>query len=397
MPADHQGGRSAVVNLERILTGDLSQPEIAGDTILIANGVIQAIGFQAELDIGTFATVIDARGLTAAPGLIDTHAHVVFGDWTPRQNTLGWIESYMQGGVTSMMSASEVHLPGRPTDPVGVKALAIAAQRAYSRYRPGGVKVHAGSVILEPGLTASDFADLAAAGVWLAKMGFGAFGHNRDAEPLVRAAQANGFLVMSHTGGASIPGSSAITADDLLFLRPDIAGHANGGTTALPDADLARLVAESEFYLQISQAGNLRSALRLLALVREADKLDRLLLSTDTPTGTGVMPLGMLRSVVEMASLGGLGAPLSWALASGNNATALRKNTGRLLPGKEADLVLIDAPVGSAFPDAVAAMEGGDLPGISCVLIDGEIHALKSRNTPAPRRLVTVETREGIA
>jgi enamidase len=395
MAAGSNQGRTAIVNVARILTGDLDQPEIAGDTILIADGLVESIGFRGGLNVAEFGTVIDARGQTAAPGLIDTHAHVVFGDWTPRQNTLGWIESYMQGGVTSMMSASEVHLPGRPTDPVGVKALAIAAQRAYSHYRPGGVKVHAGSVILEPGLTAADFAELAAAGVWLAKMGFGAFAKNTDAEPLVRAAQANGFLVMSHTGGASIPGSSAITADDLLCLRPNIAGHANGGTTALPDADLARLVLEADFYLQISQAGNLRSALRLLGQAREAGKLKRVLISTDTPTGTGVMPLGMLRSVVEMASLGGLGAPLAWALASGNNATALRRNTGRLLPGREADLVLIDAPIGSAFADAVAGMEGGDLPGISCVLIDGEIRALKSRNTPAPRRLVTVNAGEG--
>ena len=393
MDAARPTARTAVINIGRLLTGDLDQPEASGDAILIADGRIEAVGAGRDLDLGAAGTIIDARGLTAAPGLIDTHAHIVFGDWTPRQNTLGWIESYMQGGVTGMMSASEVHLPGRPTDPVGVKALAIAAQRAYAHYRPGGVKVHAGSVILEPGLTAADFVDLAAAGVWLAKMGFGAFAQKADAEPLIRAAQANGFLVMSHTGGASIPGSSAITADDLLFLRPDIAGHANGGTTALPDADLARLVAQADFYLQISQAGNLRSALRLLALAREAGKLRQVLLSTDTPTGTGVMPLGMLRSVTEMASLGGLGAPLSWALASGNNATALRRPTGRLRPGREADLVLIDAPVGSAFTDAVAAMEGGDLPGISCVMIDGEVCALKSRNTPAPQRLITMTTR----
>jgi enamidase len=378
--------KTAIIGLERILTGDLSQPETPGDAILIANGRIEAIGERSRMDLDG-ASVIDATGLTAAPGLIDTHAHIVFGDWTPRQNTLGWIESYMQGGVTSMMSASEVHLPGRPTDPVGVKALAIAAQRAYAHYRPGGVKVHAGSVILEPGLTPADFAELAAAGVWLAKMGFGGFKQNVDAEPLVRAAQANGFLVMSHSGGASIPSSSAITADDLLFLRPDIAGHANGGTTALPDADLERLVDEADFYLQISQAGNLRSALLLLALAQEAGKLAQVLISTDTPTGTGVMPLGMLRSVVEMSSLGGLAAPLSWALATGNNATALGRDTGRLFPGMEADLVLLDAPIGSAFPDAVAAMEGGDLPGIAAVLIDGEVRAWRSRNTPAPRRL----------
>jgi len=151
-----------------------------------------------------------------------------------------------------------------------------------------------------------------------------------------------------------------------------------------------RLVTEAAFYLQISQAGNIRSALKLLEVARELGKLDHVLISTDTPTGTGVMPLGMVKSVVEMAALTGLPAAQSWALASGNNADVLRKNTGRLQPGREADLVLLQAPVGSAFATPAAAMQGGDLPGIAAVLIDGEVRALKSRNSPAPGREVVV-------
>jgi enamidase len=383
-------GSCLIVNLGHVLTGDLERPEREGEALLIVDGKIAGIGPASRFDQGNAEMVLDANGATAAPGLIDSHAHIVFGDWTPRQNTLGWIESYMQGGVTSMMSASEVHLPGRPNDRVGVMALAVAAQRAYSTYRPGGVKVHAGSVILEPDLKPEDFAELAEKGVWLAKMGFGHFAHPRDAEPLVRAAQSHRFVVMCHTGGASIPGSSAITADDILHLRPDIAGHANGGTTALPEKDLERLVAGAAFYLQISQAGNIRSAVKLLQLARERGKLDHVLISTDTPTGTGVMPLGMIKSVVEMATLTGLPAAQSWALASGNNADVLRQNTGRLEVGREADLVLLQAPVGSAFETAVEAMQGGDIPGIAAVLIDGEIRALKSRNSPAPSREVTI-------
>ena len=65
-------------------------------------------------------------------------------------------------------------MPGRPSDPEGVKALALAAQRCFATYRPGGMRVIAGSVILEPGLTASDFTELASNGVQLAKAGFGA-------------------------------------------------------------------------------------------------------------------------------------------------------------------------------------------------------------------------------
>jgi len=143
------------------VTGRLGEEPLEAATIRIETGVIAAVGGEpSRADV-----VLDARGAYAVPGLIDTHCHVVFGDYTPRQNAIGFLESYMHGGVTQVMSASEVHLPGRPTDRIGVKALAIAAQRAYSHFRPGGVKVRGGSVICEPVLEEEDFTELAAAGV----------------------------------------------------------------------------------------------------------------------------------------------------------------------------------------------------------------------------------------
>jgi enamidase len=206
----------------------------------------------------------------------------------------------------------------------------------------------------------------------------------------VRLAQKHGFVVMSHTGGASIPGSAPITAEDLMVLRPDISGHTNGGTTALPDEGLELLVREAAFALQIAQAGNIRSAVKLVELARQYGQLKRVLISSDTPSGTGVMPMATLKSVVEMSTLTGLPAPQAWALATGNNADVLRQNTGRIAVGRAADLVVMDAPLGCVKDNAVAAIENGDLPGISCVMIDGEIRAMKSRNTPAPTRLAEV-------
>ena len=81
--------------------------------------------------------MIDAGGMTAIPGLIDSHVHITFGDYTPRQRTVGYLESYLHGGTTTAISASEVHVPGRPRDVEGVKALAVAAQRCFADYRPG--------------------------------------------------------------------------------------------------------------------------------------------------------------------------------------------------------------------------------------------------------------------
>ncbi len=370
-------GSLEIRNLGGLVSGRLDDSLQSVNEIRCEDGRIVALESGGDADL-----VIDACGAIAAPGLIDSHAHVVFGDWTPRQSTLGWIESYMHGGVTMMMSASEVHLPGRPADREGVKALAITAQRAFADFRPGGVKVLAGSVIIEPTLEPSDFDQMAAAGVKLAKVGFGDFDKPADAAPLVRAAQAAGMIVMNHTGGASIPGSRPVTAEDCITLGCDFIGHANGGPTSLPDEDLPLLL-DAAGAIQLVQAGNLRSSLLLLELARERGAMERIVIATDTPTGTGVMPLGMIKTVTELSSLGGISASDSLAMATGNNARVLRREEGILEVGRPADFALLEPPLGGAADNALAAIERGDLPGISAVVIDGALRALRSRNAPA--------------
>src|SRR5215217_4306500 len=164
----------AIVNLGQIVSGDWRNPCAAGETIVAEDGRITAVGAASAQAVEAADVVIDAGGMTAIPGLIDSHVHITFGDYTPRQRTVGYLESYLHGGVTTSISASEVHVPGRPRDVEGVKALAVAAQRCFADYRPGGMRVIAGSVILEPGLTDADFRELAQKGVRLAKAGFGA-------------------------------------------------------------------------------------------------------------------------------------------------------------------------------------------------------------------------------
>ena len=119
----------AIRNIGLILSGDIRNPILAGDAVLVENGRIVAVGKAKDLDLDGADTVIDALGTTLAPGLIDSHVHPVAGDWTPRQNQIGWIDSSLHGGVTTMISAGEVHMPGRPKDIVGLKAMAIFHQR----------------------------------------------------------------------------------------------------------------------------------------------------------------------------------------------------------------------------------------------------------------------------
>ena len=134
-----QVGKMVLRNIGLLLSGRLEQPVLEADTVVAEGGRITAVGREKDVDTGEATVIVDAQGCALAPGLIDSHVHPVFGDWTPRQGQLGWIDSTMHGGVTTMVSAGEVHLPGRPRDIVGLKALAITAQRAYANHRPGGV------------------------------------------------------------------------------------------------------------------------------------------------------------------------------------------------------------------------------------------------------------------
>jgi enamidase len=383
----------AITNAGTILSGDLARPVIAGaDTVICRDDTIAEVGTGQALaeQVRTAERVIDARGSTVAPGLIDSHCHVVLGDYTPRQKTVDFLDSYVHGGITSVVSPGEIHAPGRPRDAIGLKALAIAARACFQNFHPTGMRVHAGSVILEPTLGEADFAELERAGVRLAKFGFGAYADPMDGAPQIRWAQQHGIIVTCHSGGASIPGSQPITPEHLVKLRPDVCGHVNGGPTALPDAGVDRLVRETSMVLQLVQAGNIRSTVRIVKLAREVGALDRVVIGSDTPTGTGVMPLGVIKTVAEISALAGLDPAVSWALATGNSARVYGIPGGRVAVGEVADFVVMDAPWGSVGTDALSALALGDIPGISAVIIDGVVRTLRSRNTPAAARMATI-------
>ncbi len=381
----------AIVNLGRIVSGDWRNPFAGGDAILVDGDRIASVGTVSSQAVNAADVVIDAGGMTAMPGLIDSHVHITFGDYTPRQNTVGYLESYVHGGVTTAISASEVHVPGRPRDVEGVKALALAAQRCFAEWRPGGMRVIAGSVILEPGLQLSDFRELAQKGVRLAKAGFGAVKSSYDYVPLVADAKAAGLLTTCHTGGSSIPGSGAITGDHLLKMHPHVSFHINGGPTAMPDADFERVILESDMALQVCTAGNLRTTLLCARLAERHGAFDRFIIATDTPTGSGVMPLGMLYTIAHLASLTEMPPERFICAATGSNARVYGLDSGYLLAGKAADIVLIDAPDGGTQTTALDAIKNGDIAAIGMVMTAGVPRFVgRSRNTPGTTRKARV-------
>lgn len=378
-----------IKNIGTLVSGDIFNPILDADTLIIEGGLIQAIGKEKEFDSKGIDQVMDIQGMTVTPGLIDSHCHPVLGDFTPRQKMLDFIESSLHGGVTTLISAGEVHLPGRPKDVAGTKALAILAAKSFASARPAGVKVLGGSLILEPGLQEKDFEELAREGVRVVgEIGLGEVKTPKDAAPMVKWAKKYGMVVMMHTGGTSIPGSTTVPAEDVIATDPDIVSHINGGTTAVSIIEAGKLIRNTSYALEIVHCGNSKMIVEVMKIVKEIKAYPRIILGNDAPSGTGVIPLGILRVINFLASLCDVKAEEAVAMATGNTARLYKLNRGVMEVGKEADLVIMDAPMGSVGNDALSAIEAGDVPGIAGVMIDGQMKIGVSRNTPPPNRKI---------
>ena len=378
-------------NIGLLLSGDLTKPILDADTVVALDGRITAIGREKDVDTEGATTLIDANGTTLTPGLIDSHVHPVAGDWTPRQSQINWIDSSLHGGVTTMISAGEVHYPGRARDVVGVKALAITAQRAFSAFRPSGVKVHAGAPVIENEMVEDDFKELAAAGVkLLGEVGLGGVKDGPTARKMVGWARKYGIQSTIHTGGPSIPGSGLIDKDVVLEADTDVVGHINGGHTALPDNQIRCICEGCKRGLEIVHNGNERSALYTLRLARELGELQRVILGTDGPAGSGVQPLGILRMVSMLSSLGELPAEEAFCLATGNTARMRALDSGLIEVGRAADFVLMDKAQHSPGTTLLDSVRLGDLPGVCMTIIDGSVRTQRSRNTPPATRMPIV-------
>lgn len=383
--------RTIIKNIGVIATGYIKEPIIKCNTIVIEDGVIAAIGNEELLENSIDTTIIDAKGTTVIPGLIDTHVHVTAGDYAPRQKTADFINSALHGGVTTMISAGEAHFPGRPKDPAGAKALAITISKSYYNAPPSGVKVHGGAVILEKGLTEADFIEMKEQGVWIVgEVGLGSIKTVEEAAPMVAWAHKYGFKVQMHTGGTSIPGSSTVTATDVIGTKPDVVCHINGGPTAISVEEVDRIMDETTFALEIVQCGNPKIADYVARRALKRGQLNRVIFGNDAPSGTGVIPLGILRNMCQIASISNISPEIVVCMATGNSAKVYERNTGTIQVGKEADLIIMDAPMGSVASTALEAITAGDVPGISHVLINGKVVVAKSRNTPPANRQAVV-------
>jgi enamidase len=266
--------------------------------------------------------------------------------------------------------------------------MAIYAQRTFSLFRASGVKVHAGAPVIEPGMEESDFKELADAGVrYLGEVGLGGVKDGANARKMVAWARKYGINSTIHTGGPSIPGSGLIDKDVVLEADTDVIGHINGGHTALPDDQIVCLCEGCKRGLELVHNGNERAALLTLRTARELGELSRVILGTDGPAGSGVQPLGILRMVSMLSSLGDVPAEIAFCFATGNTARMRALDCGLVEIGKAADFVFLDRAQHSAGKTLLQSVQLGDLPGVGMTIIDGIVRSQRSRNTPPAERI----------
>lgn len=379
-----------VKNIGTLVTGKLGNPLRAADSIFVRDGIIQAVGNGLNQSADQ---TIDANGITAIPGLIDSHSHPSIGEYTPAQNSLSWITNYMHGGVTSLISAGELHLPGLPLPPDARTALSVAivTKKCYDNLRPSGVKVHAGTLLLVPGLSEKDFDEIQALGIKLVKFIFYDYSllPNGEAERYVNWAHARGIKVKIHSGGVSRSGVSQVAGFEMVQkIKPDIIGHITGGPIPMPEEDMLRIASETECFMEICTSGNYRLALILARAVSAKNLHHRVLIGTDTPGGTGIVPRGILREIAFISSVGEIPPEKAICMATGNVGRAHDLDLGILEEGRPADLVLMHKITGSVAKDALDSFAKGDLPGISYVIIDGIVRvAGRSQQTPPPEKI----------
>lgn len=383
-----------IKNIGALATGDLRNPLRHADSIYVEEGIVRAIGKGIDYRADT---VVDARGITAIPGLVDSHSHPTFGDFTSAQNALSWITHYMHGGVTALVSAGELHFPGLPLPPEPKIALSLAllTKRCFDNLRPSGVKVYAGTLLLVPGLKEEDFDAIAAAGSRLVKFIFYDYSllPNGEAGRYVQWARGRGIKVKIHSGGVSRSGVSQVAGVEIIGrIAPDIVGHITGGPIPMPEEEMKQIVDNTDYYLEICSSGNARLVLSLINAVKRRGAFHRVLVGTDTPGGTGIIPRGMLSQIGFLSSVAGIPPQDAIAMATGNVGRAHGLPIGTLEEGKAADIVLLDRIKGSVAKDALDSFSKGDLPGISVVMIDGKITVPgRSQQTPPAERSATIE------
>jgi len=385
----------------RVIDGTGTPPR-AGQTLVIANGKIIALGDAASTKIPDGATVLDLDGRTIIPGLVGMHDHMYYpspGGAPPLypEHAASFPRLYLAGGVTSIRTTGSIE----PYADLQLK-------RDIDDGKMAGPKIHVTGPYLEgPGAFALQMHQLKdaedARGMvefWIAQ-GVTSFKAYMNITPeelgaAVKAAHAHGIKVTGHLCSIGFREAAALGIDDLehgleadkallpleLASGPihetilDLVAHHVAVTSTLPvfetfvpnraplDARIldAMLPEARISYLRrrsLISDGAAKSdwpALfkKELEFEREFVKQGGLLLAGLDPTGYGGVIAGFGdQREVELLVEAGFTPIEAIRIATSNGAEFLGEadNIGTLAAGKQADLVVIDGDPSANIKD----------------------------------------------
>ena len=300
-------GKLVVRNIGTLLSGALERPLLDADTIVAVDGVIRR-GRRGE---GRRC------GAGGRGGRRQGHRAGAGADRQPRPSGVRRLDAAPEPArLDRQLPARRRHHDdlGRR----GASAGAAAGRRSGSRrwrsprsarsrsFRPGGVKLHAGAPVLEQGMVEDDFKDMAEAGVrLLGEVGLGGVKAGRRG-------QADGRLGAQIRHPEHDPHRRAVDPG----LGPDRQGrrargrcrrhrpHQRRPYRAAGRSRSAACASNARAAIEIVHNGNEKAALYAMRTAIELGQPDRVILGTDSPAGSGVQPLGILRMIAMLCSLG---------------------------------------------------------------------------------------------
>ena len=399
-PLKRERDDAVIKNIGLIVTGDIDKPVRQETKILVKNGIIKKIGTDKEIKDSEADTVIDANDMMAIPGLIETHAHITFHDYSAICQAMNWMENLAYCGITTMISEG-MHAWGLGRyydDPVATKANTITEATTYKRWMPGSaLKVVGGALILVSGLKKEDFKEMTEAGVkMIAEIGGGGLSEPKDVMQYVKWAKELGWHVAAHASPCSIPGSSHMSPEKIIEINPDKVAHLSGGSTPLSWPEIKEIIDKTrrDCALELSAQSNTRIALKIVEYAKEKGQLDRVIMGSDQAVGLGLQWGSLWLLMSQVASMTDVPPEKVVAMATGNAGRHFNKfvdmNRGIIEVGKEADIVITDKPHGSAAKDFLDALKHGDCCAPALVMVDGRVIAIKGRDYQFTQRAVKI-------
>lgn len=377
--------KTLIHNIGTILSGAFENPILAGDTVCTDGDKIVFIGDRADAPALDYTLDIDANGLTLCPGIIDAHAHPPLANYLEAYKAYDWVDNYAGAGITSLVSLGGHNFAGAAGDVVSAKAQAIYSKYYWDYNHPSFAKIHAGTVMLQHGMTDSDFAELAAQGVHVVgEIGMSDVKDVEEAARLVAMAKAHGFVTTLHCAAPCTADGVAYTYEEIERIAPDVLTAVNGDPTPLDDETIKKLVQSGKYWFDCLSNGSEPQLIKIARWAAEAGTADRMLLGTNVPSMSGFSPMGLWIQMAAIAQNTDLAPEKVFAMASGNVARCYGLDHGVIADGMTADFLITST--GSIMPDMLGTLGFGRVPSVAGTFINGAPALAKCKNMAPPKK-----------